>query len=94
MKIITVNDLKNIIMEENKKSYIIEIEGLISTKVQINKCEILLNNDNVILFDEAKNKLSINRHQIVRINIDANNIITIDLDQFLKIYIINQKDIP
>lgn len=85
--------LKELLKEINSNSYsIIKIFGSIELILFYNNIKVFMNNNIFCLYDSNNNCIKINRHQIMKI-IKEPNIITIELDNFLKLNISQSKDI-
>lgn len=90
--LIDFRDLKRIIQDNNYNSYLIVVKGLINVKFDIKNLNIITDEHKVKIKDNKKSKISINKHQVMKI-IAKDRYIEIFIDYFIKIYIIPKKKI-
>ncbi len=88
-----IKDLKKVVKNSKVKEFNIMLYGLIETKIIMQEVKIITSKDKLIIKGRLNQKVSINKHQIMNIIQEVNNIIKIKLDQLLEIHIIQNKDI-
>ena len=89
MRQLTVEELK---MELNKNlsdAIVIELDGLINTKINIQNIKIKEDADNLIVFDNEEIKVKFNKHQIMKIE-EENGVIFIKFDSMQNVIIKNR----
>lgn len=86
---IKVKELEKILKEEFKEQLLIKITGMINVEIKIENIKISINREKLWLMNKNKEKIGINKHQIIAIDNDnKNSIIKIKLDYLLDIYLI------
>lgn len=71
----------------NNKNLILYCEGIITTNIKIEKAQILKNNDSLDIYENTKEKVKINIHQIMKIEKISNKEYIIQFDglQLIKV---------
>lgn len=85
---INIEELEKFLLKINTKKFIVRMKGLVNTTIFIEEMNLLSSTDKIWFVNKNKKILSVNKHQIMKINIDNQNVIQIKLDQLLNIYIV------
>ena len=87
--LIDFKGLKRMIQNSNHNSYLMVVKGLINVKIDIKNLNIITNKHKFIIKDNKESKISVNKHQVMKI-IARDKYIEIYVDPFIKIYIIQK----
>lgn len=95
MKPITIKQFENQLKHNYGSTFLVELEGIITTKIEIENVEIKIEENNIIIYDQKDKtkKVLLNIHQIMKIEkvINENYNIKFDSIQNVKIIVENEK---
>ena len=78
---------KNFIKSNKNEKFIIKVQGFIDLNLYSKITQVLINKEEVNLFDKKRNILKINKHQVMKIELIKDNTVKIKLHELLMIYI-------
>ncbi len=86
--------IKEAINEINNNNYsIIYVGGIIELRLVCNNIKAITDDDSICLGELNNPEIKINKHQIMKLVLQENTQIVMELDCFLKIYILKNKSI-
>lgn len=80
-------EFKSFIKSNKNKKFIIKVQGFIDLNLYSKITQVLINKEEVNLFDKKRNILKINKHQVMKIELIKDNTVKIKLHELLMIYI-------
>ena len=90
MELISNKNLDKELEVYRNQDVLLELDGIITTKIIINNARIKITEDEIVFFNDDEEKLSINLHQVLKIQKLENEKIKIELDQLQSIIISNR----
>lgn len=88
MKKITIEDLVEILKKYQNNQIELDFDGTVSMNIELKIKKILNEKDYLILYDELDKKISLNNHQIMKIETLDNETILIKFDSFQTVKIL------
>lgn len=64
---ININELEAKINNSTKDEFLLELEGTINEVIKISNMKILIDTDYIKIYSQDKEKMKLNKHQIMRI---------------------------